>query len=271
MDKIFLFSAGGYQLGIDAGCVTAISQEERYLAEINDEGRAMNQVIDLGAILSPESATSEQNGAPVIEVTAGGQSLALLIDTIEEGEAVTYESGRMKELPPVFEGLSNQCFPGVFIYNKRPSLLLDPESMLQFLPVSKDDKDIVSEDDSFVSTSPEESLEAEDTQEVEYKADQTDNPVESEPEEIRPEANARKKKISIDDASLRCIIKDVIQKYKKLSAEDKEAFKISEMSVALAKEKGIAVEAMEYLVEKILVKLKTVEGQKKADQKTGDR
>ena len=319
MDKIYLFSAGGYQFGIDAGCVTAISQEGRYLAGTNGEDRAINQVIDLGAILLPGAATSGQNGAPVIEITTGREFFALLIDTMEK-EAVTFESGRIKELPPVFKGLSNQCFPGVFIYNKRPFLLLDPEGMLQFFPASKDDKggaseedsfvstpaeenfetdiqaveykyaltdnsveseseeirpeaeddnDNASEEDSFVSASTEESLET-DTQDVEYKDDNMDNLVESKSEEIRPEADAREKKTSIDNEILRTIIKDVIQEYKTLSSEGKETLEASDISVALAKKKGIKPETMEYLVEMIIRKLKTVQGRKNAGEKAGD-
>ena len=124
MDRICLVEAGLFVVGIDAGSISAIQSRE-------DLGAQERKLVDLESFFRQTVPQSRQTEACVLAMSSGCQLPDLLVDRV----IVELDRPRRCEpVPLLYPELARECCPEIFLYEKQPVLLLNPEG---FIRVSK--------------------------------------------------------------------------------------------------------------------------------------
>jgi chemotaxis signal transduction protein len=137
MQPLVLFRTGNMHFALDRNCIEDIRPIPGTLPQA--QGRIQQHTIEIEGrllLLVDFAAASSHDTAPVhpsngkIIVLTGSPSLALLADNVDP--AIDAGADQMDELPSVFAGTAQACFPKVLRLEEQVALVLDTAALAEF-------------------------------------------------------------------------------------------------------------------------------------------
>jgi chemotaxis signal transduction protein len=138
MKELLLFEVGTMQLGTNLASVKSIQGAPPIDAKPAEVHNMFASVVngldfslyDLVSLLGDKNSSTDQHDEKLIVFKTQDQPVGMIVDRVDR--VVTVDSDRIEQLPPIFKGPAQSCFPNVLKLGDKLVLLLAPEGIVNF-------------------------------------------------------------------------------------------------------------------------------------------